>query len=154
MTPNDRGIEYAFEDRFEYRDFFADELVPFIDQNYSTKTTSNARAVIGDSYGGNISAIISFSRPDVFGNCGIHSGAFQPNNFETNNLVMDGVKKEIKVISIWGTYEGSVASNMRPIKDYLVENQYELVWKELPEGHSWGLWRATIDDMLNFFFPK
>ena len=154
VVPNDRNIEYAFDDRFKYTDFFVNELVPYIDSNYSTKATADSRAVIGDSYGGNISAIIAFQNPDVFGNCGIHSGAFQPNNFHTNGIVMDGVKKDIKVASIWGTYEGSsLPPNMRKVKDYLIETGYDVVWKELPEGHSWGLWRATTDDMLEFFFP-
>lgn len=154
VTPNDRGIEYAFDDRFKYRDFFIEELVPTIDSMYSTLVDPSKRAVIGDSYGGNISAIIAFTRPDVFGNCGIHSGAFQPNSFETNDLVMDGIKREIRVASIWGTYEGSsLPPNMRRIRDYLQSEEYPLYWKEMPEGHSWGLWRATIDDFLIFFFP-
>jgi enterochelin esterase-like enzyme len=155
VVPTDRNVEYAFEDRFKYTDFFVQELVPYIDSNYGTEALANRRAVIGDSYGGNISAIIAFSNPEVFGNCGIHSGAFQPNDFHTNGIVMDGVKKDIKVVSIWGTYEGSsLPPNMRKVRDYLIEKEYEVIWKELPEGHSWGLWRATQDDMLEFFFPK
>ncbi|SNT20444.1 enterochelin esterase [Ekhidna lutea] len=153
VVPNDRNIEYAFDDRFKYTDFFVDELVPYIDANYSTMVAAESRAVIGDSYGGNISAIIAFNNPDVFGNCGIHSGAFQPNNFHTNGIVMDGEMKAIKVATIWGTYEGSsLPPNMRKVKDYLIETGYDVIWKELPEGHSWGLWRATTDDMLEFFF--
>ncbi len=155
VVPNDRNIEYAFDDRFEYTSFFVNELVPYIDANYATIAEPKERAVIGDSYGGNISAIIAFKNPEVFGNCGIHSGAFQPNNFDTNSIVMDNVKKDIKVASIWGTYEGSsLPPNMRRIKDYLLEQGYETYWKELHEGHSWGLWRATLDDMLIYFFSK
>ena len=154
VVPTNRNIEYAFDDRFKYKDFFVSELVPTIDERYSTITNAAGRAVIGDSYGGNISAIIAFSHPEIFGNCGIHSGAFQANNFNTNSIVMDGVQKDIKVASIWGIYEGaSLPTNMTNVKDYLIENNYDVFWKELPEGHSWGLWRATTDDMLTFFFP-
>jgi enterochelin esterase family protein len=42
---------------------------------------------------------------------------------------------------------------MRSLKDYLLNANYELDWLERPEGHSWGLWRATIDRMLIYFFP-
>ena len=154
VQPNDRGVEYAFEDRFKYRNFFVQELVPYIDQEFSTLAQKEMRAVIGDSYGGNISAIISFTHPEVFGNCGIHSGAFQPNNFGTNDILMDGVKRDIRIASVWGSYEGaSLPPNMRKIKDYLVSSGYNVTWSELPEGHSWGHWRATLDDMLVFFFP-
>jgi len=67
---------------------------------------------------------------------------------------MDGIQKEIRVASVWGSYEGaSLPPNMHRVKDYLIENGYDVYWKELPEGHSWGLWRATLDEMLTFFFP-
>ncbi|MEP2274459.1 MAG: hypothetical protein ABJH98_03345 [Reichenbachiella sp.] len=107
-------------------------------------------------YGNGTSIQVSgdFSGWRPSGNCGLHSGAFQANNFETNKTVMDGVKKDIKVVSIWGSYEGgSLLNNMHQLKDYLLEKDYELYWKELPEGHSWGLWRATQDDILTYFFP-
>lgn len=154
VTPTDRTSEYAFGLKSAYQKFFTEELVSYIDANYATESDPSRRAVIGDSYGGNISALISFNYPEVFGNCGIHSGAFQANNFETNGVVMDGVKKNVKVASIWGSYEGaSLPANMHRLKDYLQDHGNELYWKELPEGHSWGLWRATQDDMLTFFFP-
>ncbi len=31
---------------------------------------------------------------------------------------------------------------------------YELEWNEWFEGHSWGSWRAHLDNMLMYFFPK
>lgn len=152
VPPTDRTNEYATGMRFQYAAFFAEELVPFIDNNFATITDPASRAVIGASFGGNISAIISFTYPEVFGNCGIHSGAFQMNDFSTNDLVMEGVRKDIRVASIWGIYEG-LYFNMRDIRDYLIDTNYDVYWKELPEGHSWGLWRSTTDDMLEFFFP-
>ena len=42
---------------------------------------------------------------------------------------------------------------MNSLKDFLISANYELDWLERPEGHSWGLWRATIDRMLEYFFP-
>jgi hypothetical protein len=52
-----------------------------------------------------------------------------------------------------GTYEGSLTQNMNSLKDFLIGANYELDWLERPEGHSWGLWRSTVDKMLIFFFP-
>jgi enterochelin esterase family protein len=138
--------------RNEYRLFFAEELVPYIDENYNTIEDPAGRVVIGDSFGGNISALISYHHPDVFGLCGLHSGAFWPNNFEAYNLITQGPVANIKWASIWGTYEG-LYENMRDFRDFLLDNNYDLEWLELPEGHSWGLWRATIDEMLTYFFP-
>ena len=152
VTPNNRNEEYAGSLRNQYRLFFVNELVPYIDVNYKTKLDPKERLVLGDSYGGNISALISYNHPEVFGLCGLHSAAFQPNGYEAYNLIVNGPVKDIIWSSIWGTYEGLYV-NMRNFRDFLISANYELDWLERPEGHSWGLWRATIDRMLKYFFP-
>jgi len=152
VKPNNRNEEYAGSLRNLYRLFFVNELVPHIDANYKTENDPAQRLVLGDSYGGNISALISYNHPEIFGLCGLHSGALQPNGYEAYNLIINGPVKDIKWSSIWGTYEG-LYINMRSLRDYLISSNYELDWLERPEGHSWGLWRATIDKMLEYFFP-
>lgn len=153
VRPNNRNDEYAGSKRSQYRLFFVNELVPYIDSTFKTIPQANKRLVLGDSFGGNISAIISYNHPDIFGLCGLHSAAFWPNNYEIYNQIINGPYKNIKWCSIWGTYEGSLVTNMRNFRDFLLNNNYQLRWKERPEGHSWGLWRATIDDILIYFFP-
>ena len=152
VTPNNRNEEYAGSLRNQYRLFFVDELVPFIDANYKTKADPAERLVLGDSFGGNISALISYNHPDVFGLCGLQSAAFWPNNYEAYDLIINGPVEDIKWSSIWGTYE-SLYINMRAFRDYLISANYQLNWLERPEGHSWGLWRASIDWILEYFFP-
>jgi enterochelin esterase family protein len=119
---------------------------------YRTIREPKQRAVIGTSYGANISALISYYHSDIFGKCGLHSSAFQPNNYEALNLLMGSPKKAIDYAAVWGTYE-SVYQYMRPLRDTLTARGYRLTWQELPEGHSWGLWRATLDNFFRFFFP-
>ncbi len=153
VTPNNRNEEYAGNKRNQYQLFFVNELVPYIDNTYKTIPSSDKRLVMGDSFGGNISALISYNYPEVFGLCGLHSGAFWPNNYEVYNLIINGPIKNIKWSAVWGTYE-SLFSNMRSFRDFLISNQYEIDWLERPEGHSWGLWRASIDRILEFFFPN
>jgi len=152
IKPNNRNDEYALTKRTQYRLFFVNELVSFIDSLYKTEQSPKRRLVLGDSYGGNISALICYYHPDVFGNCGLHSGAFQENNYEAYNLFLSSPKKDVKFSMVWGTYE-PLYPNMRGFRDFLKANQYELNWSELPEGHSWGLWRANIDFMLEYIFP-
>jgi len=152
VTPKNRNEEYAFDKRFEYAEFFATELVPFIDASYNTITEASKRLVLGDSFGGNISALISYEYAEIFGNCGLHSAAFWPNDNEVYNMIVNGENKEIKYSSTWGTYEG-LDENMRSFRDNMKSKGYEFDWLELPEGHSWGLWRANIDTILEFIFP-
>ncbi len=153
ITPNNRNEEYAGTLRNQYRLFFVNELVPYIDSNFCTITDPQKRLILGDSFGGNISALISYNHPDVFGNCGLHSGAFWPNSYEAYDLIVNGPVKNIKFCSVWGTYE-SLFTNMRNFRDNLQSKGYQQKWLELPEGHSWGLWRANIDYLFTYFFPS
>jgi enterochelin esterase family protein len=153
VIPNDRNEEYAFSLRFAYSDFFATELVSFIDSAFSTIPEAASRAVIGDSYGGNISAIVVLRHTEVFGNCGLHSAAFQPNNYEVLTMIDPEEKLDLRIANIYGIYEGSITITMRDMAVALDEENYDHISIEYPEGHSWGLWRATLDDMLGFFFP-
>jgi len=152
VTPNNRNEEYAFEKRHQYAEFFATELVPEIDSKFRTSKNAADRLVMGDSYGGNISGLISYNYPDVFANCGLHSAAFQPNNYEVYNMIISGDKKEIKFAGTWGTYEG-LDANLRAFDLLISGKGYSFNWAEFHEGHSWGLWRATTDLILQSIFP-
>ncbi len=152
VTPNNRSEEYADQKRNQYADFFATELVEHIDANYRTSNAASDRLVVGDSYGGNISGLISYTYADVFGNCGLHSAAFGPNDNEVYKMIVDGEKKDIKYAGCWGTYEG-LSQNMREFTDKISAKGYTFEGAEYPEGHSWGLWRANIDLILESIFP-
>ena len=81
-------------------------MVSHIDSNYRTSQSASRRLVLGASNGGNISGLISYQYPEVFGNCGLHSAAFWPNNNEVYSMIVNGEKKEINYSATWGTYEG------------------------------------------------
>ena len=53
--PN-RSTEYGMND--DYVKFFCDELIPFVDSNYSTLRSAISRLIIGDSYAGLIHFIL------------------------------------------------------------------------------------------------
>lgn len=152
VHPSNRNQEYAFGLRNLYRSFFINELVPFIENNYRTINQSSHRLVLGDSYGGNISALIAYNHPDVFGLLGLHSAALDPNDYEAYDLFVEGAVKNIKVSTIWGSYDNR-RSTLNLFKNAIISKGYQTDWLVLPEGHSWGLWRATIDTMLQYFFP-
>jgi enterochelin esterase family protein len=152
VTPNNRNNEYAGSLREAYRKFFALEVVPMIDSLYLTVRSPESRLIVGTSYGANISALISYYHSNIFGKVGLHSAAFAPNNYEALNLFMQSPKLPLELDAVWGTYE-EVYQYMRPFRDSMYAKGYRFDWLELPEGHSWGLWRATLDRFLLFFFP-
>jgi enterochelin esterase-like enzyme len=158
--PN-RMTEYGMND--DYVDFFTKELVPFIDSEFSTLPQ---RLVIGDSYGGLISTYISFSYPEIFQKAYSQSGYFSFNKDRMIKLLDSVSVKPIELFIDIGTYEESVGASFLPqdetnflegnrrFKEALIKNEYNFVYKEYYEGHTWGNWRRHLIDALIHFFNK
>ena len=160
--PN-RMTEYGLNDN--YVNFMADELAPFIASKFRTKNQPDSRLVVGDSFGGLISAYVPFFRHDVFGLGYSQSGYL---SFEDDKLIKEfqaAERKQIKLFVDIGVYETIVGADLLPQKetdflsanrrfnDVLRQKKYDFVYREYPEGHTWGNWRRHIIDALIHFFP-
>jgi enterochelin esterase-like enzyme len=152
LRPTNRNEEYGFSLRYDYSDFIVEEIVPYIDANYPTLKLPACRLTMGTSLGGNISGLIAYKHPDVFGNCGMHSPALWVNDLEVAKWFTDSIPKDIRLYYIGGTYE-DLGFDLSDFADSLDSKGYDFSWSRYPEGHSWGLWRATCDEILTFFFP-
>ncbi len=151
IRPNNRNEEYGFSQRYTYAQFIAETLVPYIDSTFRTIASKEFRLTMGTSLGGNISGLISYTYPNLFANSGWHSPAFWVNDLEVAKLYAGGYK-DIKIYFTEGTYE-DLGVDWVAFTNSLTEEGYQFDWAEYYEGHSWGHWRATIDDMLKYFFP-
>ncbi|RMG68811.1 MAG: hypothetical protein D6722_11380, partial [Bacteroidetes bacterium] len=123
-----------------------------VDDRYRTRPEPAQRATIGASFGGLISVLIAYGYPEVFGHCGSHSGAYWPNGMHTVQYVRDRRDAPVDYAAIWGSYE-SVGPYNRQVVQALEATGRPVYWAVYPEGHTWGLWRATTDDFLKRFFP-
>ncbi len=153
LRPSDRNEEYGFALRFDYKEFIIQELIPYIDANYPTIKLPACRLIMGTSLGANISGLIAYEHPEIFGNCGLHSPAFWVNSYEVAKWYMDSLPKSVKLYWVAGTYE-ELGVPWQTFADSLEAKGYTFGWNIYHEGHSWGLWRATCDEILPFFFPK
>jgi enterochelin esterase-like enzyme len=163
VFPN-RSTEYGMNEN--YVDFFSLELVPFIDQKYSTNNSAAGRLVVGDSYGGLISVFISFKYPELFGMTYSQSGYFSFDDDKLIEMINSSVKKDIKLFVDIGTYERHVGADFLPeaerdfleanrrLKKILEEKEYDFIYKEYFEGHTWGNWRRHLIDALVYFFSN
>ena len=159
--PN-RSTEYGMND--EYVKFFCDELVPFVDNNYSTIRSEKRRLVVGDSYAGLISFYIAYSRTDVFVNAYSQSGYFSFNDNKLLKLLDEQPAKQINLYFDIGTYEEKVGADFLPsgeldftdanrkMREILLFKDYNFMYKEYYEGHTWGNWRRHLIDGLIYFF--
>jgi enterochelin esterase-like enzyme len=150
----------------DYVKFFCDELVNFIDQNFPTTRSAESRYIIGDSFAGLISFYIAVSRSDVFANAYSQSGYFSFSNDRLINLFDAADKKSINLYFDIGTYEKKVGADFLPsteldftnanrrMRDTLKQKNYEFMYKEYHEGHTWGNWRRHLIDALRYFLGR
>jgi S-formylglutathione hydrolase FrmB len=57
-----------------YMDYLCDEIVPFVDEHYLTRSDRDHRGVAGKSSGGYGAMVVPMVRPDVFGALASHAG--------------------------------------------------------------------------------
>jgi enterochelin esterase family protein len=143
---NRRADEYRANIKFA--NFVADELVARIDADYDTDTSAMARAIMGTSLGGWNSAYFGLKRNDVFGRLIIHSPAFDSKIISDYQNV---AKMPLEIFMSTGVIFDT-ETQARAMRDVFNSKGYNLLYIEVNEGHSWGNWRALIDDPLIFHF--
>lgn len=135
-----------------YLDFLTVEMVPVIERNYSTQKEAGKRAVVGTSMGGLSAAFFAFKKPDLFGLAGIQSPAFWSKP-EIYKVCDNPENPPVKIYMTSGTINDTSEAANR-MKALLEKNTCTFQYQEVNQGHSWGNWRDTIDDILLYFFPK
>lgn len=148
LSENRRGSEYTANDKFA--NFVADELVPVIDAAYNTNSNPSARAILGTSLGGWNSAFFGLKQSDTFQLIAIHSPAF-------NSAIIQAYQASpllpLKVFMSTGVIHDT-ESQARSMKSVMDQKGYPLLYKEVNEGHSWGNWRALLEEPLVYFFAN
>lgn len=146
-----RNEEYHGNLKDEYTDFIVTDVMGWVDSKYRTLTDPQFRATAGASDGGNISLWIGMNHPDVFGNVAAYSSNVIS---EIASTFENGPVLNLKLYLDIGTYDIPVLIPMvHNFRDIVEARGYNHLFYEWHEGHSWGNWRAHIDNALQFFFP-
>jgi hypothetical protein len=151
VPPVNRTSEYAGNLQDKFTKFIIEEIIPWVDARFRTIATPEKRAVLGASYGGNISLWLGMNHPEIFGNVVAQSSYIQGSivgGFQNNP------KLDLKIHMILGTYD--IASLLPMVRNFipiLDGKGYTYKYREYHEGHSWGFWQAHIDAALEMFFP-
>jgi enterochelin esterase-like enzyme len=140
---NRRAEQYVGNDQFV--EFLTKELVHWVEQRYATSAERSDRTILGTSLGGLLAAYVGIHRPEIFGNLGIQSPAFQvyPQIYD---LYRDDRKFPMKIFLTGGTLDDNQSS--RTLLPIAQSQGYEVKYLEVHEGHSWGAWRSQLDDLL------
>jgi len=153
VNPVDRNAEYVGAQIPGFVNMVATELVPYIDSQYATDTSAPARrGVMGTSNGGYISMRIGRDHPELFGRIGSQSGALRADGGGVIASYAGGtLPAGVEVYLDCGLIDDFTTAN-RSMRDALAQAGYLHSYTEYPEGHSWGNWRAHVDELLPFLF--
>ncbi len=146
-----RTEEYAGALQEKFGRFIVTELLAYVDRRFRTSSDPSLRATMGASNGGNISLWLGFTYPEQFGHIIAQSSYIQP------SLINSFQNEPIKPLTLYldlGTYDiPLLVSLVRSFVPMISSKDYRCKYQEFHEGHSWGNWRARIDDALMFIFP-
>jgi enterochelin esterase family protein len=153
-SPNRAG-EYRQSKITQFSKLMTEELVPYVDSVYHTVAIAAERGTMGSSDGGHISLYLAVNYSGAFGLVGGQSSTIT-DLFRAP--IQNGPKVPIKFYLDVGTYDLSYAGSTflelnREFRDILLAKEYGVTYAEYHEGHSWGNWRAHIDDILKVLFP-
>ena len=122
-----------------------------IDRDYPTDASTAGRALLGTSLGGMHATYMGFAYPELFGALAIQSPAFLGVPWMLDELDAAESFAPRAFVNI-GLYERWLLPDTRRAVERLREMGIDLRYEEVPEDHSFGQWRALLDDILIFFF--
>lgn len=156
--------DYTLND--SYARFLADELVPFIQENYGVNPSPQVTGILGSGLGGLAAVHAALTRPDVFGLVAGQSGNYAINDdalMRQVNSKRAGLAnlEPLRLYLVVGNYETAVGGDQeqgnlleanRRLAQALDNTNWQYLSEELPEGHSWGLWQGTIGRALTYLY--
>lgn len=146
---NRRETEYVLNEK--YSNFLINELIPTVEPNYNTTRKAEDRGILGTSLGGLHSAYIMATQSEHFKRIGIHSPAFWYR--ETIFDLVSNLNEEPELIYMTtGTINDTEVQADR-MRDLFNSKSWNSGYKKVNEGHSWGNWSGTMDDMLMGLYP-
>ncbi|EAQ42792.1 alpha/beta hydrolase [Polaribacter sp. MED152] len=140
-----------------YIDFLVNDLKPFIDKNYRTKSKAKHTAIIGSSLGGLISFYGGFKYPDVFGKIGALSTSFWFSNNIYAFASRNSAVKNTKLYMLIGEKEGgSMVADTEKMEKLLIEKGFpkdNLTTKIVSDGkHTESFWRDEFLETILFLY--
>ncbi|MBD3222051.1 hypothetical protein GF314_12500 [bacterium] len=146
---NRRAEQYILNP--DFASFVADELVPLIDATYATSTDRADRGILGTSLGGLNSAYFGVQETDTFKLIVCQSPAFQAGSGGILPLYAAAPLLDLDIFLTWGAFYdfGETTVQMQTLLD---TEGYDYQHIVVNEGHSWGNWRALLDDILIHYF--
>jgi enterochelin esterase-like enzyme len=150
VPPVAREEEYVTDLQTAFGEFIVGTVLPLVRERYALEDDPRWWGSMGASNGGNVSLYLAGAYPDRFRTVVAMSSVVAPG---VGDLILAQPPGTYRIYLNWGTYD------IPPLIPRCEEFARELSRRGVahaarvyPEGHSWGLWRHTIDEGLAFVF--
>lgn len=141
-----------------YVKFFAEEMVPFVEERYPVRKTPDDRLLAGDSLGGTVSLHLAIAYPELFTRVLSLSGAFYASS---QSIVADCADLSwLSIYMIVGLQETSFQTDSgvydfialnRNMRALLEHKQARIYYEEKDGKHQWGFWQKELPQALSHF---
>jgi len=149
----DRNSWYSYnEDYLKY----LRRVVDYVDATYATRRQAGARLHAGTSAGGRAALYAGLELPDYFGNLALLSASLSGPVYYLEPY-FSGRKRPDSKMRIWmsaGTYEGYIYRDAQAMEAYFKGVGIPITATYLHQGHSFGAWRESAEEVLLHFFPS
>ncbi|MBO1199364.1 esterase family protein [Staphylococcus simiae] len=139
------------------------EILPFIESQFSTYKVGNARLLMGDSLAGSIALLTALTYPTIFSQVAMLSPQYDETvkeKIETCN--------NIDQLTIWHAVgldeedfelptNGKRANFLTPNRElYHLLSQYNMTYhyEEFDGGHQWKSWKPLLPQILTYFLHE
>lgn len=139
-----------------YLRFLAHELVPYLDEEYSTYQLGSSRGLIGDSMAATVSLLAAIKYPNIFSKAILQSPYVDEHVL--NTVEQADKSNTISIYHIIGKEEDKVLTTDKQIKDFLTPNRtlhqlliskgYKTFYEEFNGNHTWKYWKPDLKRAL------
>ncbi len=155
------GAEFGGPPADDYVRMLSDELVPHLDATYRTQTEPSTRTILGVGSGAYISAYAALTAPGHFGKLATQSLYVNRATEEAFWKAIDeGEPQPIEIYIEWSRHDYDVpdadldaAADSEEFANRLSARGYTIERSFVTGAAGWGAWRATIDQILEGFYP-
>jgi enterochelin esterase-like enzyme len=150
--PGAGGMAVEFEAYAAFERELIDDLIPFIEANYSVAADREHRALAGLSMGGGQSLTFGLGNLDVFANVGGFSSA--PNTAAPEALVPDPARATAMLDVLWVSCgdEDGLFNISEGVHNYLEANDVPHIWQIDVGGHTFPVWKNDLYHFASLIF--
>ncbi len=131
-----------------------EDLIPYIDGEFRTKTDRRSRAIAGLSMGGGQALRIGFANLDKFASIAAMSGSRSLDLAEASGRSVEETKKMLDLLWIGYGKGDRGYERGKQFDEELTAHGVEHVWFEAPGVHEWQVWRKDLRDLAPRLFRK